>query len=174
MDDFPARMQALETLLHEVENYRDPAARTHTRGIVQAVLELHAVGLERLLEHVADAGPAGQDIIDECSRDEVIEGLLLLHGLHPLGLEERVGAALHLARPHLDAHGAGVELLEVYEGMVRLRLETGKGCASTAASLRRLVEDAIYAKAPDVTRLVIEGSEETVADEGRFALPLVG
>ena len=89
---------------------RRPAARassawpTRRRGarpreIVQAVLDLHGAGLERILGHLADAGDRRR-VLDACARDEVVGGLLLLHGLHPLDLEERVlqragaGAAL--------------------------------------------------------------------------------
>ena len=35
----------------------DPAARTRLQQIVQSILELHATGLERLFEHIAEAGP---------------------------------------------------------------------------------------------------------------------
>ena len=55
----------------------------------------------------------------------VLGGLLLLHGLHPLGVEERVLQALEDVRPYLRSHGGNVELVEVSEGVARLRLHGG-------------------------------------------------
>ena len=66
---------------------------------MQAVLGLHGAGLERILTHLDDA------TLDACVRDEIVGGLLLLHGLHPLELEERVREALEQVRPTLQLHG---------------------------------------------------------------------
>ena len=91
---FQTRLQRIDALLREVERYADPAARSHTREIVQAVLDLHGSGLDRVLGHLEAAGKEGVAILDACARDEVVSGLLLLHGLHPLDVETRVRQAL--------------------------------------------------------------------------------
>ena len=49
--EFQARLQRLDALLQAVERFADPAAQAQTREIVQAVLDLHGAGLERILEH---------------------------------------------------------------------------------------------------------------------------
>src|SRR4051794_367861 len=98
---FQARLERLDGLLREVERVADPAVQARTREIVQALLDLHGTGLERLLEHIDAASEAGPPLIDACARDDVVGGLLLLHGLHPLGVEERVRQALEKVRPYL-------------------------------------------------------------------------
>src|SRR5437868_2922054 len=60
--EFQARLQRLEALLVEAERNANPAAQDRTREIVQAVLELHAAGLARMVEHLAAAGPMQQTI----------------------------------------------------------------------------------------------------------------
>ena len=50
--------------------------------------------------------------------DELVAHLLLLHGLHPVPVRERVIGALDEVRPYLVAHGGGVELLGVDDGVV--------------------------------------------------------
>ena len=68
--------------------------------------------------------------------DELVAHLLLLHGLHPVPVRERVRGALDEVRPYLVAHGGGVELLGVADGVVRLRLEGAcNGCPSSALTL---------------------------------------
>src|SRR5215468_10106442 len=98
--EFRKRMERIEVLLQEVESYADPAAREHTRELVQAVLGLHGAGLERILETVAE-GESGLATIDALGRDDLAGSLLLLHGLHPVDVETRVRQALDRVRPHV-------------------------------------------------------------------------
>jgi Fe-S cluster biogenesis protein NfuA len=176
--EFQARLQRLDVLLGEVERFADPEAQDHTRELVQAVLDLHGVGLQRLLEHLSAAGDAGAAVLDTCARDEVVAGLLLLHGLHPLDVETRVRQALDDVRPYLRSHGGNVELLEVRDGVVRLRLVGNcDGCPSSSLTMRQTVEEAILGKAPDVTAVEVEGAAENKPERvnGRtlVALPMV-
>ena len=159
--EFQARLQRIDVLLREVERFADPAAQAHTREIVQAILDMHGAGLERILEHLAASGPPGAAILDACTRDEVAAGLLLLHGLHPLDLEARVLQALEQVRPALRTHGGNVELLGVSDGVVRLRLlGSCHGCPSSAVTMKQTIEEAILAKAPDATAVEVEGATE--------------
>jgi Fe-S cluster biogenesis protein NfuA len=169
---FQARLQRLEGLLQEVDRWTDPVAQAQLREIVQAVLELHRAGLERMFDRL-HAG-----VLAACAGDEVVAGMLLLHGLHPLELEVRVRQALEEVRPALRSHGGDVELLEVSDGVVRLRLEGNcHGCPSSAATMRQTVEEAIIGKAPEVLAVEVEGLVETPSINGqasaRIALPML-
>jgi Fe-S cluster biogenesis protein NfuA len=173
--EFQARLQRLDSLLSEVDRFPDPAAQAHVREVVQALLDLHGAGLTRILEHLEAAGQGGAAVLDACAGDDVVGGLLLLHGLHPLGLEARVLQALDQVRPQLHAHGGDVELLSINEGAVRLRLVGScHGCPSSAVTMRQTIEEAIVGKAPDATALEVEGvtanQEPLMTPDGR---PLV-
>jgi Fe-S cluster biogenesis protein NfuA len=81
-------------------------------------------------------------------------------------------------RPYLRSQGGNVELLEIREGVVRLRLEGScDGCPSSAATMRQTIEEAIVGKAPDVTAIEVEGGldERPVTANGgaRLALPVL-
>jgi Fe-S cluster biogenesis protein NfuA len=176
--EFQAELQRLDGLLREADRFTDPAARAHAQALVQAVLRLHGAGLERLLHHLSAAGELGQEILDSCTQDDVVSGLLLLHGLHPLDLEARVRQALDGVRPYLRSHGGNVTLVGVDEGLVRLRLEGScNGCPSSAVTMRQTIEEAITAKAPDASGIEVEGEiEHAPAAEdslARVALPLL-
>jgi Fe-S cluster biogenesis protein NfuA len=175
--EFQARLQRLEALLQEAERCADPVAQAHLREIVQTVLDLHGAGLDRILRHLAAAGPAGASVLDACVRDEAVNGLLLLHGLHPLDLETRVRQALDAVRPALRAHGGNVELLDVTDGIVRLRLQGNcNGCPSSAVTMQQTIEEAILGKAPDVTAIEVAAAETApaaVGDRLRVALPVL-
>src|SRR5262245_30263121 len=173
--EFQARLERLDLLLKEVEASADPAARAHTREILQTVLELHAAGLERILGQLAAGGEAGAAIRDACAGDELVAALLLLHGLHPLDLETRVLQALDQVRPYLRSHGGNVELIGVSDGVARLRLVGScHGCPSSAITMRQTIEEAILGKAPDVIAIEVEGAAErpSVAPDGRALVGL--
>ena len=167
-NEFQSKLNRLEALVQKTEQLPDPAARAFARELVQALLDLHATGLERLLTHVDAAGEAGGAILDACAADDVVGGLLLLHGLHPLTVEERVQRALEQVGPVLRSHGAEVELLGVDDGVLRLRLD---GDGHGLAAVRKAIEEAITTNAPDVAGIEIEGLEPV--EDGRFALPLL-
>jgi Fe-S cluster biogenesis protein NfuA len=176
--EFQARLQHLDTLLQEAERLADPAARGRLREIVQAILDLHGVGLERLLEHVAQAEEAGRGIFDACAKDDVVGGMLLLHGLHPLDVDERVRQALDSVRPYLRTHGGNVELIEVRDGVVRLRLEGScHQCPSSSVTMQQTIEEAVYGRAPEVTVVEVEGMTEDSScphpNGARITLPVL-
>src|SRR4051794_3724572 len=121
--EFQQRIQRIEGLVHEIEGLPDPAIRASAIELLQATLDLHGTGLERILDIIFEAGEPGEAILDQLAGDDLVRSLLLLHGLHPLDLETRVTQALDKVRPYLATHGGNVELLDVHEGIVRLRLQ---------------------------------------------------
>src|SRR3954447_1630296 len=93
--EFQAGLQRLDVLLREAEQQADPANLVRFQQIVQGVLDLHRAGLERLLERVAESS---ETLLDTLGSDDLVSGLLLLHGLHPLDVEARVRQALEGVR----------------------------------------------------------------------------
>lgn len=156
--DLHERFARIEELVGRIELLSDPNARASARELVQSLMDLHGSGIERMLEIIAEAKAPGMGLIDELAQDDLVAGLLLLYGLHPLHLDTRVMQALDKVRPYLKSHGGNVELLAVDEGVVRLRLEGScHGCASSALTLKLAIEEAIYEAAPDVVALEVEG-----------------
>lgn len=158
-------MERIEGLVRKIENLPDPEARASSLALLQALMEFHGAGIERMMELVAESGEAGFGIFDKFARDDLVGSLLLLYGQHPVPLETRITKALDKVRPYLDSHGGNVELLSVADGVVRLRMQGScKSCPSSAMTLKLAIEEAIYAAAPDVVSIEAEGvSEQAVA-----------
>jgi hypothetical protein len=154
--EFQQRLESIEVVIRQIEATSDPNVRTAARELVQLVMELHGAGLERILEILRSTGESGQNVLGTLGRDDMVSSLLVLYGLHPLSIEERVGQAVEKANRQMRARDATVELLGMEDGAVRLNLKTnGHGPA-----LKEIVEAAIYQAAPDITSLVIDGAEE--------------
>jgi Fe-S cluster biogenesis protein NfuA len=149
------RIAAIEALLDRLDALPDPAARELATATVQALLALEREGLRRVVERV---GPAQARALAD---DELVGHLLLLHGLHPVPVEQRVRDALAGVRPYLESHGGDVELLGVADGVVRLRLEGScEGCPASAMTLKLAIEEAVLSAAPDVERVEAEGVDD--------------
>ena len=158
--EFQGRLARIEELIKAVDAIADERPRTQARELVEALLELQGAGLERLMEIIYESGPSGQAMIDELGHDDLVSSLLLVHGLHPLDLESRVRNALEKIGPRLAEHGGSVDLLGVTrEGAVKLRLAGNcHSCPSSILTLKFSIEEALYAAAPDVTSLEVEGA----------------
>jgi|SRR5580700_884128 len=160
-DAFARRLESIAELVQKIEAAADPSLRATARELVQLLMELHGAGLERTLEIICSAGEPGTKIIDSLGRDKSVASLLVLYGLHPVDLETRVTQAVEKARSDLRSRSGELDFVSFSDGVVRLRLHAnGHGCGSTAESLKVIVEQAVYAGAPDVALLVIEGAEE--------------
>jgi len=102
--------------------------------LVREVTDLYGAGLERLLELLHAAGALSDEVLDAMAADELVGGLLLVHGLHPHDTIRRISDVLR---------GSGVHLIELTaDGVCRL---SGPG-----------LDDRIMAVAPEVTRVEVQ------------------
>ena len=151
----PAAIAEIEALLDRLDALPDAAARETATETVQALVALYGEGLRAVIERV---GPAQARALAE---DELVAHLLLLHGLHPSPVEQRVREALDGVRPYLESHGGNVELLGVDDGVVRLRLQGScEGCPASAMTLKLAIEEAVLSAAPDVDAVEAEGVDD--------------
>ena len=152
------QMQRVEELVAAIETWADPNLRAKAVELVQALMDFHGAGIDRMMELTAEKGAVGYEIFDDFARDDLVGNMLLLYGLHPLDLETRVIQALDKVRPSLNLHEGGVELISINDGVVHLSLQGNcDGCASSAATLKLTIEEAIYSAAPDAAGIQVEG-----------------
>jgi Fe-S cluster biogenesis protein NfuA len=155
------QLQRIGGLVQEIESIADPSVRASTKQLVQLLMEFHGAGIDRALEIVANTGEPGLRLIDELGRDPLVSSLLVLYGLHPDDVDTRARKAIEQVLPKVQRGGGEIEVLDISNGIVRLRLSvSGHTCGSTTATLKSMVEEAIYETAPDVASIVIEGLEE--------------
>jgi Fe-S cluster biogenesis protein NfuA len=150
----------ISALLGELEHSAGPTTWPRVQELVQRVVGLYGAGLERVLAAAVEAGAPPDRLTQELGADALVASLLVLHGLHPRSVRERVEEALDTVRPYLASHAGDVELLDVDdEGVVRLRwLGTCQGCPSSRITLEHAVERAIAEAAPEVTRVTVDGA----------------
>jgi Fe-S cluster biogenesis protein NfuA len=173
----PQGMDRIEELVARIEGAADPTFRDDALALVQLLLDLHRQGLARIIEIAGHSDAPGSngaasngkavngaayigagELIHRLAADERVAPLLMLHDLHPVDLPTRVEQALEKVRPLLRSHGGDVELVELSDGVVKLKLDGScHGCPSSSITLRNAIEEAIFEFAPDIERLEVAG-----------------
>lgn len=155
--DWRAAGERIDTLL-DASSAGGMLARERAEELVRLVADLYGAGLERVLVLMHERGHLDDDTLDALAADDLVASLLLVHGLHPYGVEQRIERALESVRPYLGSHGGDVELLEVSgDGVVRLRLlGSCDGCPSSSVTLKLAVEGAVEAAAPEIATIEVQ------------------
>src|SRR5579863_8947236 len=149
--------ERIEELLASLRARGGTAAGT-AEELVRLLVGMYGDGLAAIVAALAQEGEPGRAVLDRLTEDPLVEGLLLLHGLHPLDVDARIQRALDQVRPYLGSHAGGVEYLGVADGVARLRLEGScHGCPSSTVTVRLAIEDAVKEAAPEVTEVSVEG-----------------
>jgi Fe-S cluster biogenesis protein NfuA/nitrite reductase/ring-hydroxylating ferredoxin subunit len=131
--------------------------RERTEQLAGELTDLYGAALERIVAIAAESAP---ELVGQFAADELVASLMLVHGLHPHGVERRIEDALDSVRPYLGSHGGDVTLLEVADDVVRLEFAGScKSCPSSAVTLEFAVEDAVRAAAPEIVTIEVVAAE---------------
>jgi Fe-S cluster biogenesis protein NfuA len=135
-----------------------PSAAQAAEELVSLLVGLYGGGLAAIVELLGQQGDAGAGALAAMADDPRVEGLLLLHDLHPLDVDARIQRALDRVRPYLGSHAGGVQYLGVTGDVARLRLEGScDGCPSSTVTVELAIRGAVEDAAPEVMQVVVEG-----------------
>jgi len=151
--DFDAALAELDQLVRTLEREGDERALL----LLQLVDAIHRPALHALSEGRTD--------------DPLLHALLSMYGFEAVEPELLAEEALDEVRPYIESHGGEVELLGVADGVVRVRLRGAcAGCAGSAMTLRRGIEQALREHLPGFREVVAE--EDAAPGIGGIALPM--
>ncbi len=154
--EFDKAVAALETLVTTLERDGDERALM----LLQLMDAIHRPALELLLAGEPD--------------HPVAAAVLAMYDLVPLDEHTQIEEALDEVRPYIESHGGGLELLEVDGGIVHVRLSGScHGCAASAMTLRRGVEEKLRERIPWFQEIVAHDPEPEPDDASPNALPVV-
>ena len=144
--EFDQAIAELETLVATLERDGDERALL----LLQLIDAVHRPGMELLA--------AGE------SDHPLAQALLSMYDLGPPDDQIEVEEALDEIRPYIESHGGGLELLDVEDGVVHVRMSGAcNGCAGSAITLRRGVEEILrerYENFKEVVAHEPEGAEQ--------------
>jgi Fe-S cluster biogenesis protein NfuA len=155
--EFQAYTERIERLVQQASGLEDAGARTTSLELLQSVMDLHGAVVSRIVE-LLDSSEASRASLAKLGSDPLVCGLLVLYGVHPVALPDRVARAVEKAAPQLRKHGGSAELLGIADAVVRVKIQSsGHGCGSSTDALKDTLEQAILEAAPEVVEVVVEG-----------------
>ncbi|MFV9504260.1 MAG: NifU family protein [Oscillochloridaceae bacterium umkhey_bin13] len=150
--------QQVDTAMAEVAKL-DPAARSKATDLKQAVEAFHKAGLTLIIQRLK-ADPHGKELLFELVDEPLVYALFAMHGLVRADLTTRVIRVLDMVRPYMQSHGGDVELAEVRDKTVFVRLHGAcNGCSMSAVTLREGVEEAILSQIPEIQAVEVLPNE---------------
>jgi len=143
-------MAQVEELIARIDQLAGSAAREDVQQVVKIVMDIHGLGLKRIIRCLKQQDPDNA-VLDALANDELVGNLLLLHGLHPSSVEQRVRGAVANVRTYLQSHGSDIELLDVSADAVEVRIKANcDGCAALTDSIKLVALNAVCDAAPEV------------------------
>lgn len=142
-NNLPQIALRLDSLVQSFEQHPIEGVRQQALEMLGLVDALHREGMNRIAELLWTGSPA---VLEKALNDPAINILLQLYDLAPGEPEpiEQVEMALAQVRPYIESHGGAVDILDVVEGIVHLRLSGAcQGCAGSAMTLKRGIEAAL-------------------------------
>jgi hypothetical protein len=152
-------LHRIEQLVEKLENIADIEARTAVVEVLQSLLIFHRTALERCVEELERNG-LRRRLVEMAATEPLVNGLLLLHGLHPVGIETRSRNAVQAIEPYLKSGGYVLEEIRCEKRNLHLQFRRSAAAVGSSVALATLVEDAVFSAAPDVDEIVIEGFDE--------------
>jgi Fe-S cluster biogenesis protein NfuA/nitrite reductase/ring-hydroxylating ferredoxin subunit len=144
--------------VEKIEALPDGEARQMLGETLETVLRFYGHGLQQILNLLKLQAPEGEKALEALVADPGISALLLIHGLHPVPLAERLQQALDKVRPYMESHGGNVELVALEDEHARLRLRGHcETCPSSTVTLELAVRAALEEACPDLAGFEVEG-----------------
>lgn len=144
----------VEEVLDRLAASGDRAACEAAEELVRVLMEFYGGGFARALDLLGrrPERPA-REAADALLRDELVAGLLVLHGLHPHDAPTRIDHALAALPQQVESTG-----FDPATGELRLRTADsgGCGCGGSRDALEETVRDTLAAFAPEVTAVTWE------------------
>src|SRR5262249_40622139 len=151
--EFRARSERVEQALQVVNELGDKNARASALELMQALMDLHGAAMTRIVELLSESTESGHPVLLKIADDPLISGLLVLYGVHPFSLRDRVQRALERLVSQLRKLGCTLELVNADENVVRINLGNAPGDAHSVSMARNKIEQAIREAAPEVVEI---------------------
>ncbi len=152
----------------------DDAARDIAIEVKDATEAFHREALVTIVQHLK-ADPRGKELLFELVDDEGVYGLLTLHGIVRTPPLVRAEQALAAVRPYLESHGGDVELVDIDNGVAKVRLlGSCNGCSMSSQTLTNAVQTALVDNVPEIAGIEVVPTEPEptlIAPESLFRRP---
>lgn len=148
--------------------------RKRALALKEAVEAFHKAGLVKIVRAMKE-NPAARDVLMALVDEPAVYALFAMHGIIKADVRTRVSQVVERLRTYTQSHGGDVELVDVSDDTVFVRLSGAcNGCSMSAVTLRTGVEDALREQVPEITRIEVVPNDPTPAVMPLVALQRAG
>ncbi|MGH9078371.1 MAG: NifU family protein [Acidimicrobiales bacterium] len=171
---FKEVLERIGDLAEELTSWPDPAVAGRVGDLLDWIDAFHRDGLGTLVEMVR--AWRGEIFLEAVAADERAGGLLAAYGLGEgrdlaNDASDAVTEAIDEVRPMIESHGGVIEVTDVTDGVVTVRLSgTCDGCPSSSVTLKYGVEMALREHWPSFRRLEVVEEEGAAPDPAKAGL----
>lgn len=146
-------------LAERLIDHDDPAIGEAVTELLDWIDVLNGTGLGRLIDLIREW--RGEIFLEAVAADPLVGPLLVAYGLgEGIDLDDArvaVQTALTEVRPYLHSHGGDMEVVDILDGVVRLKLHgTCDGCTASNTTITERVEASLRAGWGDFRRVEVE------------------
>jgi len=157
--EFDQILPRIADLAETLAEHEDKAVADTAMELLDWIDVFHANGVGRMVEMLRDW--RGEILLEAVTADPVAGALLRAYGLGgDADLDSArvsVQAALAEVRPYLHSHGGDMEVVQLEDGVVRLKLHGScDGCTASDATIIEQVETALREHWVDFRRVEVE------------------
>lgn len=158
--DLAELAQAVERALTDVRGMPIDH-RKRALALKESVEAFHKAGLVQIVRAMK-ANPAAREVLMTLVDEPAVYALFAMHGIIKADVRTRVSQVVERLRAYTQSHGGDVELVDVSEDTVFVRLSGAcNGCSMSAVTLRTGVEDALREQVPEITRIEVVPNDPT-------------
>lgn len=162
-ETFEKIAERIDKALAKVNELGDEDAKMHALGLKTAIEDFHRHALTTIVKRLKD-DERGKELLFELVDDPSVQAVLQLHGIIRPNVFARVAQVLEHVRPYMQSHGGDVELVNIENQTVYVRLSGAcNGCSQSAVTLREGVEEAILANIPQIKSVEVVPNEPSPA-----------
>ena len=139
----------IDKTLEKIKGFPEEVLETVSR-LKDLIEEFHRIALVKIVRFMKSS-EEGKKILLEMVKDPDIYALFLKHNIVKPDKKTQVAKVLEMIRPYIRSHGGDVELVEVKEHTVYIRLKGAcQGCSQVSVTLKEGILEALKHHVPGI------------------------
>ena len=158
VDNLEQLAQRVDEAIAEVQAM-EPEMRARAMNLKSTIEEFHKVGLTHIVKSLKQ-DERGKQLLFELVDEPTVYALFAMHGLVRADLRTQVSRVIEMVRPYMQSHGGDVQLIDVRDKTVVVRLSGNcNGCSMSSVTLRNTVEESLKEHVPEIEKVEVADEE---------------
>ncbi len=153
--DFEKTAAKIDELLEKIKEFPEEQ-REMVKQLIDNLHEFHKVALVKLVKMLKN-DPNAKNILIQSLQEPEIFALFLKYNIIREDKKTKVAKAIEHIKPYVHSHGGDVELVDVKDKTVIVRLKGAcEGCSQVSFTLQQTILEAVKAYVPEIENIQLD------------------